>query len=440
MADGQIPQNLPTDDENESKRITPPPVPTRPAPAAPPFSSRPAPFSSAGSPISSGSQTSSGNQPVPAPKPFISTPPPPPALPSVPPVSPLAVGSQTAPPPRPVPPPAVNLGPRPMAPLPSEGVAVPVRPAPVPPPPAVRPPEITLRTMKSDLDALKLGATPAPKPFSGITAPAEGAAPAKPLAKIELKGKSSKSIFIISGVIVFGIIIALLGYYVIFPIIFPATVPTAPAPASAPGPSVIPPAPTPVIPQIPSANIRPHQSLLSVPAEFQAAVSLATVNLSTLKQSLVNQVAAGTAPNTLKELTLSDTNGQVAFANILSLLLPELTQGELSNLFEDDFTALLYHDADGDWPIWVAGLKTGADLTAAKTLVSRLENSSALANLYLSSPGTPTGGFKTGQINNVSTRYLVFSQKGASFNYAWVGNKLVISASFNGLKKVLANL
>ena len=112
-----------------------------------------------------------------------------------------------------------------------------------------------------------------------------------------------------------------------------------------------------------------------------------------------------------------------------------------SNTFEDDFTAAIYSDADGTWPAYILKLKADASQVEAQTEINQLESSANLANLFLENPGTPSAaGFKTGQANGVATRYLAYSQKGAGLNIAWSGDKLIISASYNGLKKALTNL
>lgn len=339
---------------------------------------------------------------------------------------------------RPTPPPPVGGPPRPASPLgrPTEGLGprppmpptpppIGGRPTPPPLPAGGPPPEITLRTMKSDLEQLKQGKpgglpiTPPEKPLKVPAGLKAEPAPKKKMPKLLLIG----------GVIIFGVALAAAGYFFIFPMLFPP---------EAPPPSV----PTaPVSPEIPellptTPTTKPHQSLLRIPADFQASFSVSSP--AALQQTLVSEASKPAGTDVLKEVLLSDAAGQIDFSSALPVLVSEFSQSELAGFFEEDFTTLLYYDADGVWPAYIAKLKTGASLANAKTLMLKLETSD-LTKLFLSSPGTPTY-FKNGQVQNIITRYLVFSKKGAALNYGWLGNKLIISTSYNGLKRVLGNL
>ncbi len=374
----------------------------------------------------------------PTPPPIMSRPTPPPPIPpkfTPPPPSPAGAGFGGQSPLaregglRPTPPPL------PAEARPREGMAPPRPPMPSSP----LPPEITLRTMKSDLEQLKAGATPKPvlptPPAGGPTPPlglkAELGKPSLPAPK-----KGLSKILIIAGVVVFGIAIALLGYFVVFPMLFPAetppavTLPTTPTPPPTSG--------LPTLPELPAAQ--PHQSLLKIPADLQAPLLVSSpAGLPQALLSEANNLPTGTG--VIKEVTLSDASGQISFSVALPVFLPEFSSSQLANFFEDDFTAVIYYDANGAWPIFIGQLKAGTDLSQAKTAMAQLENSSGLASLFLSSPGTPSAAsFKNGQANNLTTRYLAFSKSGAALNYGWLSNKLIISTSYNGLKKVLGNL
>jgi hypothetical protein len=317
------------------------------------------------------------------------------------------------------------LPPKPFTPPPTSTIA----PKPITPPP-VKPPEISLRTLKSDLESKSLFQKEPLKP----TAPSPG------LTKIEAKPSKIKPALIIGGVVIFGIVLALVGYFVIFPYFFPTETPT-PTALPTPSASQLPTTPVDISPTVPTSAFLTHQSLLKTAADIQASVNISSLNFASIKQSLTNEASnrpAGT--NVLKEILLSGTAGQLNFSDVFPLLIPEFSKFELTNIFEEDFTTLLYYDANGAWPAWIAKVKSGGSVNDAKTLISRLETSTGLVNLYLTNPGTPSAGFKTGQVSAIQTRYLIYSQKDASLNYAWVGDKLVISTSFNGLKNILPKL
>lgn len=417
----QPPANLP---------MTPPPIPSRPSftpPAPPSIPVRPpapsaislpprptAPPFSAPAPAPVSSRPAEMSLP---PKPFV---PPSPAEAGFGGQSPLAREGGLRPSV-----PSAPLPPRPMTP-PAFGEA---RPPDGRPP--VRPPEISLRTMKSDLESKP--------PFASPEEILKPMAPKPGLAKIAVKPSKLKPILIITGALIFGIALALAGYFYIFPYFFPAE--EAPAPVTTTPPAgQFPTTPDIGGPSAPSAGFLTHLSLLKTTADVQAPVTVDILDANFLKQVLISE--AGNQPagtNVLKEVLLSGTSGQLNFSDAFPLLVPEFSKFELANLFEEDFTSLLFYDANGVWPAWVAKLKAGANLSGAKTLFARIESAN-LTGLYLASPGTTAGSFKSGNVSGVSTRYQTFSSKGASLNYAWVGDKLVISTSFNGLKRILSSL
>lgn len=357
------------------------------------------------------------------------------------------------------------LNPRPPANLPT--TPPPERPK----PPAPPPPEISVRTMKSDLESLKEtgGTTPVPKPFTlqefkkevlptpplpppprpegARLAPESGAAPQRitPLEtgraelpagsaiEEEKAGGKGKKIAVWAGTLAVIVGVGLAGYYVIFPLFFPAQTPPPPPVFTAP-PTEIPTVPT---AEIPTAT--PHQSLLKSSAAVSSA-NLSTTDLTSLSDALQQEAQKQNPPGTLSELTLSNASGQLPAPAVFSALLPELSPENLKNLFEDDFTTALYFDENGAWPAYILKLKAEASPVEAQTEVAKIESSPNLRNLFALNPGTQGANFKSGQANGLATRYVAYSKKGAAINIAWSGDKLVISASYNGLKKVLSNL
>mgnify|MGYP001560515362 CR=1 FL=1 len=76
-----------------------------------------------------------------------------------------------------------------------------------------------------------------------------------------------------------------------------------------------------------------------------------------------------------------------------------------------------------------------ADIVTLKTKLAAIEDG-VISNFYLNSPG-PKNSFNDGAVGGYPTRYASFAQPGASFNYALINNELIISTSYNGLKKLL---
>jgi|SRR3989344_1191841 len=329
------------------------------------------------------------------------------------------------------------LNPKPPANLPS-----------TPPPdrpktPAPPPPEITLRTMASDLESLKQtgGVAPEPKPFTPLKiTPAEFSEPKKftpPTPVIEEekpKGGLKKVLTLaVSLAVIAGA--GLAGYYFIFPALFPAQTPPPPPAVTAP------PTEIPAVPAAETAQPKPHQSLLLSP-DLTSPATLATVDLASAQTVLQQEAQKALPTGTLSEIVLSGlAGGQIPTSRFLPTLLPELSSEKVKALFEEDFTAALYFDANDAWPAYILKLSPEATLLEAQAEVSQLEFSPNLKNLFVSDPGAPnSAGFKTGQASGVATRYLTYSKSGASLNIAWSGDKLIISASYSGLKKILSNL
>lgn len=352
--------------------------------------------------------------------------------------------------------------------------ATPTRPT--TPPPTPPPPEITLRTMQSDMESLKQtgGSGSAPKPFTppelakdlsrpavpppppmpripqtdfATQRPAAPAAPSAPAPKIEMEpsGSNWKKMLLWGGALLLIIGAGVAGYMYVYPLLFPQLPPAPPAPA------ITTPTPEPVIPEpaapeavVPPVEVPPqpklHTSLLSSVTGTSPLV-LVNADLVSLKLALQAEAQKTVAPDSLIETTLSDAGGQLAASAVLPLMIPSLTADNMKNLFEDDFTTALYYDANGVWPVYILKISAESSLVEAQPVITSLEASPTLSNLFLSAPGTPSAtGFKSGKINTLDTRYLTFSKTGASLNIAWSGNKLLLSTSYNGLKKALSSL
>lgn len=364
------------------------------------------------------------------------------------------------------------------------------RPMPPPPPP----PEITLRTMQSDMESIKQsgGESPIPKPFTppevqkqnnmeledlsreeGMIKPSSGDGVIPPSEPPKKKLK----VFILITVLILVIAgAAFAGYKYIYPmfkpvmevpqaqpVATPETLPIAEAPLPLPEATILlpeatlplpegtlPPVETPIIPEPEPISapapvvLKPHVSLLVSAADSVASLTLsASTSLVSIKELLTAEAANKPATVTaLKEVALSDQGGQLVFSDTLPMFLSVFIPAELAPLFDEDFTSVIFYDSNGAWPGMIAKLKDGADVAAAKTLMAKLETATDLKNLYIGDPGTPAvAGFKAGSANNLALRYLSFSKTGASLNYGWTNNNLlVISTSYNGVKAILTKL
>jgi cytoskeletal protein RodZ len=292
--------------------------------------------------------------------------------------------------------------------------------------------------------------SPTPMNFDAAGLEAEGMKPKK----------SPKGLFI--GILVLIIVVGLvaLGYFFIYPVFFGSPGEVAevapPAPSEPSQPEV------PVVPQVPVVTeeeettapeeesgetaepetpappaVTEHNSLFTTAADVSGDVTLSSISVTAYKDSLEFATAE---VSVLKEVVFRTGEGEfVSFDDLLGVLLPTVFTGELNQSFEPDFTLFTYTDSNGTWPGFVAQLGEGATLADVQSGVSALENSANLANLYLASPGTE-GSWGSGSVEGVSNRYLPFSQSGASLNYGWKGNLLVVSTSFPGFREALQRL
>ena len=352
----------------------------------------------------------------------------------------------------------------------------------MPPPPP--PPEITLRTMQSDMESVKQsgGENPTPQAFTppeiknqnmsglddlskedGMIRPGAGEGVLPPAEPPKKKGKI---IILISVLILVLAGAAYAGYVYVYPmfakpaisvnqpVVPETTIPETEIPETI---VVVPPeeeiiatstpeemATTTPEEILPPPIFRTHVSALVSPADSIINLSVTgSTTLASIRDLLVAEAGNKPAVETfLKEVSLSDAFGQLVFADVFSMFLPEVTSFELSQYFQEDFTSVIFYDNNGAWFGLVAKLKEGASVSEAKTLMSKLEPSSGLANLYLQDPGTKnSAGFKDGSANSVATRYLSFSNIGASLNYGWTpDNTFVLSTSYNGMKAMLVKL
>ncbi|MEK7520785.1 MAG: hypothetical protein AAB560_01780 [Patescibacteria group bacterium] len=321
----------------------------------------------------------------------------------------------------------------------------------VPPPPA---PPIEIRTMESDLKSLQEsgGAAVTPKPIAtapsavSVERPAEEVklsipgytGPEEPLFSADLSvptaqaavpaAASAKPNLLKIALVALGAIIVaggvgVVSYLYVYPKLFPAAEPVAEQPSvEKPAEPVIPPAPKVV-----------HKSFLTIAADLTEEARISAVDLGSASGALRQSAADKRAPGTFKEIVFTGPSGFVASSDLFSVLVPELN---LKNSFEDDYTAGVYYDETGAWPVYILKLKAGALTAEAQLAVSRLESSLNLKNLFAGDPGVMgPEGFKNGKIGDRQTRYAAFSAKGAAVNYGWFGDYVIIGSSYPAFKE-----
>ena len=168
--------------------------------------------------------------------------------------------------------------------------------------------------------------------------------------------------------------VGVVSYLYVYPRLFPAAEPVAEQP------SVEKPA-EPVIPPVPKVV---HKSFLTIAADLTEEARISAVDLGSASGALRQSAADKRAPGTFKEIVFTGPAGFVASSDLFSVLVPELN---LKNSFEDDYTAGVYYDETGVWPVYILKLKAGALIAEAQLAVSRLESSLNLKNLFAGDPG-----------------------------------------------------
>lgn len=302
------------------------------------------------------------------------------------------------------------------------------------------PPRQTLqmRTMGSDMKSIERGDTMpipesvmAPQPKKEIVFSPEtqnqmpasklGMNNAKPTTTMTMeeempKTGSKKMMMWMIGIVVV-IVLGVVGYFVVYPMLFPSA----------------PPAP-PIAPPPPPVVQAPHASYFVTAPQANGVLNV-TMDPALLLSAIQGLKNNPSLPSgSVQEIQIKTDAGQMKFSDFFTAFGTSLTAAQLATWFEDDFTVFAYYDDKGIWPGYIVKLKTGVTPEAARAGLAPLETSD-LAKMYLSSPGAVTGTFKDGAVNGKPSRYQVFSLPGAAFSYTVLDSYVLFSTSYEGSKK-----
>lgn len=294
------------------------------------------------------------------------------------------------------------------------GAPKPLEPAPLP---SAGP---RIRVMEGQVPAEKL-APPLP----------QGGAPQQPEVKVSIDEEPAGGRNVLRTVLVatLALIIAggigALGYFVVFPLLFPAEAPssadTTPLPAETP----------------PSSGIT-HQSFFVRPPASRARINFLDLSRDNIRNALQQTALSPVPAGSLKELELLDSgDSQILASEFLRVFLsltPE-EAAEIAQVIDSDFTAYLFYTTEGAWPGYI--FRVTDPEQARATLGAEVERTAS--RFYLSSPGI-LGPFQSANYNNTNNRYAVGSQPNVSFNYGIMGDFMVISTTFDGYKAALESL
>lgn len=341
-----------------------------------------------------------------------------------------------------------------------------------PPPPP--PPEIGVRTMESDVKSIREtgGGSPQPytpsekpaevketaKPTIGVPGysgpekavfeqPMEGAGKAEPTFTIPepkmetpmptptetpAKKPSKKRLIILLSILIGVIALGVVGYFLVFPILFPAE-PVIETPITTQPPIVPTEEPAPITAPAPT-----HASFFVTPVP-QETISLSVVNASDIKSSLASLASSIEAGNFKEAVFQKPGNVLIKASEILPLLINGLTAQDFTDNFEDDFTSFVWVDNNGAWPGYILKVKQNIPLLQAQTRLAKIESAN-FANTFLAEPGPITKTFQNGKAKDLDTRYQTYTKAGAAINYGWLNDYLIISTSYNGLLQVVDSL
>ena len=312
--------------------------------------------------------------------------------------------------------------------------------------------EDQIRSMRGDLAkaATPPGVTPAPTP----TEPTLNI-PAKPLFDADepafspntsnqmppsvddliAQGGSKKKMMWVVGGIIGVLVLGAVGYFVIYPMI--SSVGSGPTVPTDPTVPVVPVDPQPIQPIAPQG----HVSAFVNQPENQTATAVLPLPLSRNAIAGALTQIAQTAKPGLTEVTFTTgtNNAPAALPGFITALTPGFANaGNAALLFEDDFTAFTYKDAQGVWPGYVLSLKPDFKADDLRAWFAGLEKS-PLSNFFIVNPGT-MAPFKDGTVNGkYADRYSGGTTPGASLGYLMLPqqSKVIISSSFTGIKESL---
>lgn len=290
----------------------------------------------------------------------------------------------------------------------------------VQPPP---PPEISMRTMGSDVRSLEQGQTKpvperifqrppvAPEQSNEPVFRPDTIAPGSSIAPSPKQGKRGIWI-LISSIIIVGL--AALGYFVVYPLLFPDGPPTTPSPSPLPSPS-----------PSPSAL---HRSLFSIPAAAQTMLKLEPLDRTTIMQAMAAVAEQGIVTGLSQEIIIVHPDESQVRSGSFFPAFGAFSADQLSLWFEDDFTAFLFYNDLGVWPGYVLKIKPGTPNEDVESALAQLETI-PLEPFFLEDPGT-FGAFRDGNIGGHPNRYAVGEMPGAAFEYLLVNDVAILTTSY----------
>lgn len=328
------------------------------------------------------------------------------------------------------------------------------------PPP---PPEVKVRTMRSDLESMAESGGGSPK-FQ--TVKVAGLAVAQ--------GKKKNAAIIALVTIAALAVLGLLGYFA-YQMFFlkpappatqtssgqtgavpvqgnaaqnTATMPT-PTPTSTPAAPVAAPAASAPAPFIHASLFKTPADqtlILTLPAASAAGAASSAADLQTFNQKVSALLAAQASKNAaVIEIIVQTADhhgvpvGDLWAQANAAVVSPQL----LAAHFNPDATFFVYQDKNGFWPAYVLSLKAGENWLFSQSDIANLESSPGISNFFLTNVGAPSAkGFTDSTVSSAAVRVLPFpsATPPATFIYGWYKNDLIMSASQAGFAAAMVRL
>lgn len=322
------------------------------------------------------------------------------------------------------------------------------------PPP---PPEVKVRTMRSDLESMAKSGGGLPR---FLSVKVENLSFGKEPSATALPEKGKKKAVVVLIVIAAAAAIGVAGYFV-YGMFFasggsslPSTPSSAqqgipqPAPANTTptntgtnagggaGGAQAPAAPTPPVQTAPFT----HASLFRKPADQVLTLVLSSggtatsaADLQTFNQKLSALLGTASQSANVIEIKMQAAGGQgLAVSDLLAQANAPILSAKALAHFNPDATFFAYRAGGIFLPGLILSLSPGENWLFAKSDVAQLESSPYIANLFLQNVGAPSAdGFTDAMVSSTAVRVLPFldAVPPEYFTYGWYQNDLILSTS-----------
>ncbi|MGC8775724.1 MAG: hypothetical protein ACP5QN_00165 [Minisyncoccia bacterium] len=193
------------------------------------------------------------------------------------------------------------------------------------------------------------------------------------------------------------------------------------------------------------------ESLFKKPADqnFEFQIDLKTPNFKKYYYFLINDALNQTAVKTTSSfnfftVNLKDSNNNfIQWPDFLNSFQVQLLSLDFwQSNFKPNFGVFIYKNKNGIWPGYILEIKPTALLTALQVELKNIDqNKESLSNFFINSPDFSTAEFKNSLILSREPIRILKAQSGEEFVYGIFFNKyLILSTSLNGLEEAVKRM